>query len=161
MTSICGCAGAFWSLGRSSGGRSRCGGRKFPDKHEGRVFLVSRAMKFAVTALLRDANRPKVFGMDDAGCSGREISIEISIAPGDGGANCLGSVALAVKLRGKHPADFWAVEWGFDVPFVIGESQLSGKVPCGLLLDYPIAEAEQGPMAKIAQELSQDSSVDR
>ncbi len=74
------------------------------------------------------------------------------IAPSDRGLYSLRSVALAVRVRGEHPTNFRHRERRFDAALVIAEADLAREIACGLLLHHPIAEAEQFPMADVAQE---------
>ena len=81
--------------------------RTFTDEHDGGVLFVSGALNFPVTAFFGDSNGREIVGMDDTGSPGSsKIPVEISIAPGEGGADGFGGIAFAVALRGQDPADF-------------------------------------------------------
>jgi hypothetical protein len=107
-------------------------------------------LKFAVSTFFGDANRGKIFGINNA--SGL-VSPKISIAPCDGGANGLRRISLTMRSGGEHPADFGQVLQGaFDIAFIIGEPDLAYEITRRLFFDRPIAEAEQRPMTRVTQE---------
>jgi hypothetical protein len=111
---------------------------------------IRRSQRLLVSAFFRDANGREVIGVNDARGAGRP---EVRVAPRDYGAGGLCGVPPALGLRSEHPTDFRnACERGLQVPLVIGESNLSGKTAHCLLLNYPIAEAEQVPMPNVTQQ---------
>src|SRR5262249_8949706 len=114
--------------------------------------VVGRAREFAIAALQRDADRCRVLRIDDAG---RGPPPEMAVAPGDRRAGCLGREAPPVGPGGEHPADLrHAVERGLDLALEAGDPGLADEPPRRLLLDRPVAEAEQRPHPGVAQDLA-------
>ena len=67
----------------------------------------------------------------------------------------LAGVALAMSRWRKYPAGFGSVAEGRgEVAVIVGETGFAEKCAGGLVEDSPVAEAEQRPVAGVAQQAS-------
>ena len=123
--------------------------RRALEDDRGRV-LVDRAPELAVAAFLRDPDRREVLRIDQAHGARRA---EAAVAPGRGRADRLGRVAAPVAPRDERPAELRdAGERRVEAALEVGEAELADVLARLLLLDGPIAEAQQGPVAAIAEQ---------
>ena len=111
---------------------------RFADEHHGWARLVGCELGLAIAAFFGDANGREIVRIDDAGGS---RGGEARVTPGDGGANGFGCVAFAPYLGGEDPTDFGQAFERWQVPFVVGESNLSDKIAGRLFLNHPVTEA--------------------
>ena len=96
-----------------------------------------------------DAEGGGVIGVDDAGEGGGEEAVA---APVEESVDGFGGVAAAMLGGGEDPADLGCVEgWG-DGAVVVEEADFADEVAGGFFFDEPGAEAEQRPVAGVAEE---------
>lgn len=106
-------------------------------------------------ALLGDSQRRGVLGMDEAE---EAVCVEaLCFGPGQRRRYGLGGIAFALHGGGDDPADSgWPFskrgKRRFEFAAVIEDADLADELSRRLLLDAPVAEAEQRPLAEIPQQ---------
>src|SRR5271166_1396688 len=112
--------------------------------------VIGGAEGFAKAAFLGDFDGGEIIGTDEA--DGAGIG-EARVAPGQGGTDGFGGVALAVHGGSENPAGFAEIFDGRgEFAIEVGEAHFAGEGAGGFFFEDPKTETEKRPVSGVAQE---------